>query len=376
MIAVVRPVVMSIRLRFIAPFVTAATILAGAAGSASAQQHPPLPPLPGPFAQPPQNTAHGPAAASNPVERAKRGVVTVEREGRVLGMGAVLSGDGRILTALSSLGNVDTADVRYADGSSVHARVGHRDKSWDLALLVPLTGKWTDGLAASETDPAGAELRAFASAGRGQTAVVPASLKGKIDARAKEGGDALPSVLELDARGTPPALGSPIIDASGSVVGILVRACKGFDGAPPAPPPGGLSAPGGQPASVQAPPCTPLVVGAPIPSIRQFLSRTPLNAVAPSPWLGIRGEADASGNVHGVRILAVAPGSPASTAGLKTGPERGASDLIVAVDGQPIDSPEKLAELISKHAVGDSVKLLVLTSDKFRDQTVVLRAAP
>ena len=44
-------------------------------------------------------------------------------------------------------------DVRYADGSVVHAKIGHRDRAWDLALLVPQTGKWVDGLAASMANP-------------------------------------------------------------------------------------------------------------------------------------------------------------------------------------------------------------------------------
>ena len=48
--------------------------------------------------------------------------------------------------------------------------------------------------------------------------------------------------------------------------------------------------------------------------------------------------------------------------------------LIVAVDGRPVDSPEHLAEQISKHAVGESVKLLVLENEKLREITVILRA--
>jgi serine protease Do len=75
--------------------------------------------------------------------------------------------------------------------------------------------------------------------------------------------------------------------------------------------------------------------------------------------------------VVGVRVVAVAPSSPAEMAALKP-----ASDVIVAVDGHPIDTPEKLADLIAKHAPGDTVKLLVFAGEQFRDVAVALRTAP
>jgi serine protease Do len=51
-------------------------------------------------------------------------------------------------------------------------------------------------------------------------------------------------------------------------------------------------------------------------------------------------------------------------------------DVIVAVDGHPIDSPETLSAAIAKHAPGDTVKLLVYGEEKFREIAVALRAAP
>src|SRR5271167_4474657 len=82
-------------------------------------------------------------------ERIRRGVVALERNGVPMAVGTVLAGDGRVLTALSGLGGGDGADVRYADGTLVHARVGRSDRTSDLALLVPQSLKWTEGLTAS-----------------------------------------------------------------------------------------------------------------------------------------------------------------------------------------------------------------------------------
>jgi serine protease Do len=76
-------------------------------------------------------------------------------------------------------------------------------------------------------------------------------------------------------------------------------------------------------------------------------------------------------NVRGLRVVAIAPSSPAERAGLRPN-----ADVIVAVDGQPVDSPERLAELIGRHAEGETVKLLVLSDTGFRDVAVHLSGGP
>jgi serine protease Do len=337
----------------------------------------PLPPLPSQASQgavddvvppAPQIPARQALTPQQLYEHIRRGVVAVERNGIPVAVGTVLGGDGRILTVLSGLGGGEGADVRYADGTAVHAKVGHSDKELDLALLVPQAGKWTDGLQASEADPAGAELRAMIPGLGAHLGPAQAGVKGRTDAHARDG-QSLLQMLDVDIKG-PPVAGAPLLDSTGSVVGVLVRACKGGAPAPAA----DVAQLGAWPAQVPAPAkapvaCTPVVVGAPVSAIRSFLSHTPATAVAPAPFLGIRGET-ASSSVHGVRVVAVAPQSPAEKAGLKA-----QSDVIAAVDGQPIDSPEKLAEAIGKHAPGDIVKLLVFGGDKFRDVAVALSKA-
>ena len=74
--------------------------------------------------------------------------------------------DGRVLTALSALGNVEQPEIRYADGTVVKAKIGHKDKAWDLALLIPQTGKWLDGLVPTDSDPQGARAPVVPAQGR------------------------------------------------------------------------------------------------------------------------------------------------------------------------------------------------------------------
>jgi serine protease Do len=70
--------------------------------------------------------------------------------------------------------------------------------------------------------------------------------------------------------------------------------------------------------------------------------------------------------VQGVRVLDVNPGSPAAAAGVK------APDVLVAVDGLPITTPEQLATRIGDHAAGENVDLLLFRGGKFRQVSVTL----
>jgi serine protease Do len=192
--------------------------------------------------------------------------------------------------------------------------------------------------------------------------------KGLTDAISRQG-DSLVDALDVEVHNALPLAGIPILDEKASVVGVLVRACK-------------LEVSGAKQDAFKTGPiaCAPTIIGAPVSALRGFLSRTPAEAVPPAPWLGIVGEADDTGPVHGVRVMAVAPQSPAQKAGLKGSggqPGQDAADRIVAVDGQPVDTPQKLADAIGKRAIGEQVKLLLLGgAGSFREVAVVLRAAP
>jgi serine protease Do len=318
------------------------------------------------------DAADAPLTPQQLYEHVLRGVVALERNGVPMAIGTVLAGDGRVLTALSGLAGGDGADVRYADGTLVHAKVGRSDRGSDLALLVPASLKWTEGLSASDADPAGQELRAILPAHGAHLGPAIAAVKGQVDAHARDGA-ALLRMLDVDLKGVPVA-GAPLLDSTGGVVGVLVRACKGA----PASTSGADDVPAGTWYPTPAPAvaaahaaCKSVVLGAPVKAIRSFLTHAASASPAPAPWLGIRGEPEHAGNVVGVRVVAVAPSSPAEKAALKP-----ATDVIVAVDGHPIDTPEKLADLIAKHAPGDTVKLLVFAGEQFRDVAVALRTAP
>ena len=286
-------------------------------------------------------------------ERAREAVVVVEREGRPVALGFVLADDGRILTAWSALEGAAEVVVRLMDGTRAPARLEHADASLDLALLATETRPKVRGLVASEMAPlAGAPLTAFALSSARPRAL-PVLIRGKTSfaGRASRKGDA----LELSASLGPNDLGAPIVDERGAVVALSTRGCAlafGDDGEE----------------------CVPVAVGAPVPVLRRFLSAAPPPA-PPTPWLGARVVAHATPYARGLRVQAVHPDSPAAKARLRGGPTDKA-DLVVAVDGVPVATPEALAEQIQSRAVGESVKLLVLGQGQYREVRVVLEAAP
>ncbi|HEY4120695.1 MAG TPA: S1C family serine protease, partial [Byssovorax sp.] len=267
-------------------------------GAALADRTPPaaLPAHPGqlPAARP---SVGGAVKEASVQERAQRGVVIIERGGQVLGLGAALSGDGRVLTALSPLGPGNDLDVRFADGSTAKVKIGHHDRTWDLALLVPQTGRWTDGMVASSREPVrpDANIHGF-TANRGKTQLTSVILRSH---RTLIGADdrQIDNAIELGSRVNPADLGTPLIDEEGKVVGLLGRGCAPNEGRP----------------------CTPVAFGIPMNAIRSFLRTVPASAVPPSAWLGIQGVAENTAYARGVRVLVVHPDSPADQAHLRGG---------------------------------------------------------
>lgn len=290
-------------------------------------------------------------------EKVQRGVVTIERAGTVLGIGTVLANDGRVLTALSPLGTGNDLDIKYADGTTAKVKVGHHDRTWDLALLVPQAGKWKEGLQASSKAPiredAASAIKSF-TFGKGNklsfSPMVLRSIRSLLGADDKQ----INNVIELGSRVVPTDLGSPILDEDGKVLGMLARGCA--------------------PAADKDKACTPVAFGVPLNAIKSFLKTVPATAVMPAPWLGIQGIPDAASVVKGVRVLSVHPDSPADGAKLKG--DRSAGDLIVAVGGTPVTSPDSLAEAIRTFAIGDKVPLLVFSGGKYKTVNVNLKAAP
>jgi len=296
-----------------------------------------------------------PKDQNTPGSNARDGIVLLERAGKPLGLGTVLAGDGRILSALSALGHGNDIDARFADGSVSRVKIGHSDRAWDMALLIPQNARWKKGLKASRLSPTktGSQLRSFSTIGAKDVAAARTIVRGRTTLI---GGDSelLQDALELASRFKTTDVGGPILDDNGDVIAMVGRACA--------------------PAPNQ--PCSQVPYGVPVSAIKAFLRTVPATAVPPAPWLGIQGVADDVGPVRGVRVVSVHPKSPAAAVGLRGGSDKSNADVVVAVDSVPVMTPEALAEAINQRAVGDSVQLLLFAGGKFRQVSLALRATP
>jgi serine protease Do len=278
-------------------------------------------------------------------------LVVLERAGKPLALGVILNADGRILTALSSLGDTRHVDARYADGDVVPVRIGHADRGRDLALAVPQNAKHRLGLRASQA-PASALQGALGSFVAAGAKAAPGPTLTPTGPSAVNGSDGkpFPEAIAFTAAVAPTSAGSALIDANGETVAVVTRACK--------------KAPG---------PCAPVLVGTPVAVVRDFLRTAPKSAVVPVPSLGIEGVPDDTGTARGLRV-ARAHG-PATTT-LRPGANAQSADVVVALDGVPLSTQDALDRALEMRAVGDVVDLLVLGGGRYRHVTLVVAAAP
>jgi len=85
-----------------------------------------------------------------------------------------------------------------------------------------------------------------------------------------------------------------------------------------------------------------------------------------NPWLGLRVIAGADG----LTISYVIADSPAETAGLQRG------DVITAVDGTAVETPQDFRDALADKSVGDTVTLSISRDGVAQDVTVTLEAQP
>jgi uncharacterized protein YkwD len=104
-------------------------------------------------------------------------------------------------------------------------------------------------------------------------------------------------------------------------------------------------------------------------------------------YLGIRGKTFHQGEVQGVKVTAVFPGSPAEKAGLRSDRDPAPTDarrprspghIIVGADGKAIRSEEDMSRLLALSTPGSTVKFLVTSveGNSYEIVPVVLGTAP
>jgi serine protease DegQ len=272
------------------------------------------------------------------------------------GSGVVWRSDGLIVTNHHVVAGASSIQLAFADGKRAPAQVLATDPLTDLALLrsdrtdlppadfataLPVVGE----LAIAIGNPLGFENTV--------TAGVISGLHREIPGAATVA-PALVDLIQTDAPISPGNSGGALVDRNGQVVGINVAYI---------------------PPQLRA-----VAIGfaVPSPTVRDVVTQLLENGRVRHPFVGILPASltpDIAGSLQvgtdaGVLVLGLVPGGPAEQAGIRLG------DVIVAVDGQAVESAEEFLASVRKHRPGDRLQVEVARDGQRQTIEIILTERP
>ena len=284
------------------------------------------------------------------------------------GSGFLITGDGKILTNSHVVANEHQLEVTLSDQSKYKATLLGRDESNDLALLQITPRKKLPWLRLGDSEglQVGQKVLAignpFGLDGTLTTGVVSSlarTIRGENDQK-------LEGLIQTDAAINMGNSGGPLLDSAGDVIGINTAI---------------LGPNGGN-----------IGIGFAMPINRAKLMLDDLQAGRKRPRLGVSvvpvaGDyADALNlpSQGGLLITEVEPGSAADRAGLHGGSRTVqignaqlsvGGDLIMAIDGQPIDRDDAISRALARKHSGDPVELTIFLNGRTMNVRVKLGEA-
>jgi putative serine protease PepD len=260
----------------------------------------------------------------------------------------VVRADGLIVSNAHVVSGAETAQVRFNDtGHLVEADVLGTDPSSDLAVLRVDPGSVGSlrplRLADSDDVRVGDSVVAIGhpfGLDRTATAGIVSGVGREI--RAPDGFQ-IEEAIQTDAPINPGNSGGPLLDVRGQVVGVNAQiATAGNRGN--------------------------VGIGFAVPAntVRDVVPRLSRGERIVRPYLGVT----TAPAPQGAAIQAVLPGGPAEHEGLRAG------DVIVGIDGRPVDEPEDVSDAVSAHRPGDEIEVEVMRDGKRRTIRVELETRP
>ena len=276
------------------------------------------------------------------VERASAYTVRVNARRRMPASGIAWA-DGVILTADHVIERDEEITVTLADGKSVAATIAGRDPGSDLAVLRAQTG-----LAPAPRSQDAKVGHLVLAVGRPGDSGLTAAM-GVISAVGgpwQSGrGATVEGYIRADVTMYPGFSGGPLVDASGSVVGIN---SSGISRA------GGITIPVAAAEKV----VQPLLAHGRLK--RGFLGLT--SQVVPLP----KATAEATGQEAGLLVARVASGTPAEQGGVLIG------DILIGLGGQPVRDTDELQRLLGPDRVGQATPLRIIRGGEMREISVTV----
>jgi S1-C subfamily serine protease len=288
----------------------------------------------------------------------------VPQEGQ--GSGFVLTKEGLILTNNHVIGNAQRLEVMLSDKHKYKARVLALDKNHDLALikidapnLTPVT------LSDSRNLVVGQRVYAIGNP-FGLNGTMTRGIISAIRSIRSPNGSPIEDAIQTDAAVNPGNSGGPLLNSRGEVIGITTMiASNGADQS------SGIG------------------FAIPINTARAILDdyakygyiRRPTLDIVTLPIGPDVAEQIGLPADYGILIERVLPGGAAEKAGLRGGTQKAyqgnmpvmlGGDLIVAMDGEEITSPQDLSAAMNAHRSGDTVTLTIFRGRRRMDVKVTL----
>jgi S1-C subfamily serine protease len=277
------------------------------------------------------------------------------------GSGFILNKDGLILTNNHVIGNAQKVEVKLSDKHTYKAQVLGADPNHDLALLkISAPNLIAATLAESQGLVVGQRVYAIGNPFGLQGTMTRGIISAIRSIRGPQG-NPIEDAIQTDAAVNPGNSGGPLLNSKGEVIGITTLiANNGADQSSGI----GFAIPINTAKAV-------LDDFARYGRVRRPTLDVQTLAIGPDVAEQIGLPAD-----YGILIERVFPGGAAEKAGLKGGTQRAyqgntpvmlGGDLIIAMDGQEVASPQDLSGIMNSHRAGDEVTVTVFRGRKKMD---------
>ena len=284
------------------------------------------------------------------------------------GSGFVIDKEGHILTNYHVIADAREIWVTLHDRKKYKASIVGTDKSHDLAVLqIKASNLQPMTLGDSTNLQVGQKVYAIGNP-FGLAGTLTRGIVSSIRQVQEPDGLVIEEAIQTDAAINPGNSGGPLLNYHGEVIGINTMIASSV----------------GQSAGIG--------FAIPIDTAKAVVNDLVTLGRVRRPALGVRTIpidpelADELGLAadYGLLIVQAVPGGSADRAGLRGGTERAylgntpimiGGDLIVAIDGERLESQQTLAQIMNKHRAGDTVKVTIFRGKKQLDVNVVLGEA-
>jgi S1-C subfamily serine protease len=290
----------------------------------------------------------------------------VPQEGQ--GSGFIIDKQGHILTNAHVIDNAQRVEVTLSDQHKYKAEVIFEDKGHDLALLLINAPNLTPATLSDSSDlTVGQKVYAIGNP-FGLSGTMTRGIISSIRSINGAGGNLIDNAIQTDAAINPGNSGGPLLNSRGDVIGITTMiASNGADQSSGV----GFAIPINTAKAV-------------IDDFAKYgrIRRPSLDVdVLPIPINEDLADELGLASDYGVLIQRTLPGGAAERAGLHGGNQQAymgnvpvelGGDLIVAIDGRQITTPQDIANVMTSHHSGDTVKVTIYRGRKRMDVSVTL----